>query len=592
MAIPRGLGSFDPTITTRFGPTGTEEIDALNRGIQLGMREGNEIARLGYMRRREKRDIQAAKELSDVRAAQRYKIHSEQKEGLFFQPTKNIDGINAARAEVSTMLVDKANQLFQEREKGNLSAVEYAKGMAFLEGQIPLYKTAEETIRVNAEKYLEGVANGTLSNINDPKVESWWGAVADGTASLRYATTKDGQIVITGEWDDPTDDIKGKVQVPLADIEKMAVVKYQPKEDVQTFRKASTDSMVKAKVSNSIANGASKQQLLSEIDNLKITKDEKSGKYNDTNVTTVFANNFDEYLEGLGDGDEVDQVAQYIMDGGPNNYYRSQNVLENVIQNVTKYGDKIDQNQRKKFEEMSTKEDLEELIKLGHLEDVKEALKQDYINSSVNEYNFQLEEQLTGAKRKERKERRDELKIQSDIKTLEDAKSDEKTFSKFQNNLLNIRKGFNSWKGKKREDFEFGPRGDANKTAFDRGENAQIEYLRNEYGKQDVTFKEEVIENPWYKSAEGKATMKNADLEDLKDIKEKNPPTISTGNYNVFHAGKLVGSTPKKNLFTQKFDKFLIRNIPKSRTTETAFDVTNLDEDAYKKDADKDLKVF
>ena len=44
MAIPRGLGSFDPTITTKFGPTGTEEIDALNRGIQLGIQEGNQVA--------------------------------------------------------------------------------------------------------------------------------------------------------------------------------------------------------------------------------------------------------------------------------------------------------------------------------------------------------------------------------------------------------------------------------------------------------------------------------------------------------------------------------------------------------------------
>ena len=405
MAIPRGLGSFDPTLTTKFGPTGTEEIDALNRGIQLGMREGNEIARLGYMRRREQRDIQAAKELSDVRAAQRYKIHSEQKEGLFFQPTKNIDGINAARAEVSTMLVDKANQLFQEREKGNLSATEYAKGMAFLEGQIPLYKTAEETIRVNAEKYLEGVANGTLSNINDPKVESWWGAVADGTASLRYATTKDGQIVITGEWDDPTDDIKGKVQVPLADIEKMAVVKYQPKEDVQTFRKASTDSMVAAKISNSIANGTSKEQLLSEIGTLKLDK-----KNPEKTVTTVFGNNFDEYLEGLGDGDEVDQVAQYVMDGGANNYYRSQMVLDKVIENLS-----LDKN---KFDDLDTKGDLEELIKLGKLEDYKEALKQDYIDSAVNEYNYQLEEKLTGVRRDEKKQERDELKRDLEIKEI------------------------------------------------------------------------------------------------------------------------------------------------------------------------------
>ena len=543
MAIPRGLGSFDPTITTRFGPTGTEEIDAINRGIQRGMQQGERMARLRYMRRREQRDIQAAKELSDVRAAQRYKIHSEQKEGLFFQPTKNIDGINAARAEVSTMLVDKANQLFQEREKGNLSAVEYAKGMAFLEGQIPLYKTAEETIRVNAEKYLEGVANGTLSNINDPKVESWWGAVADGTASLRYATTKDGQIVITGEWDDPTDDIKGKVQVPLADIEKMAVVKYQPKEDVQTFRNASTDSMVKAKVSNSIANGTSKQQLLSEIDNLKITKDEKSGKYNDTNVTTVFANNFDEYLEGLGDGDEVDQVAQYIMDGGPNNYYRSQNVLENVIQNVTKYGDKIDQNQRKKFEEMSTKEDLEELIKLGHLEDVKEALKQDYIDSSVNEYNYQLEEQLTGEKRKERKELAGELRTETNIKELREGKKGEKADNEFSDFLKDVRDKFNEFKTPK------GPLGEEIATPT---EEAQEEFLLDLYqsGGVDIVPERKKVVSQTYKNDPNK----------LEAWRQKNKnrsgyPTDyyeeggETGNYLIYNLGKLVTKAPKKLLF-------------------------------------------
>ena len=112
------------------------------------------------------------------------------------------------------------------------------------------------------EKYLEGEAAGTLSNTNDPKVESWWAAVADGSAKLQYKTTEAGEIVITGEWDDPNDDIKGKVQVPLSEIERMSVVRYQPKEEVSTFKKANTNSMLTAKIQNSIANGTSKADLL------------------------------------------------------------------------------------------------------------------------------------------------------------------------------------------------------------------------------------------------------------------------------------------------------------------------------------------
>ena len=588
MTIPRGFGSFDPTITTRFGPTGTEEIDALNRGVQLGMQQGQQVAKNIMMARREKADMEARRQLEETRADQRYKMYKQQEQGLNFPPTQNIDGINAARAEVSTMLVDKANKLFEAKEAGEITAKDYRKGMTLLESQIPMYKAAEETLRVNAEKYLAGVAAGTLSNTNDPKVESWWAAVADGSAKLQYKTTEAGQIVITGEWDDPNDDIKGKVQVPVSEIERMSTVRYQPKEEVSTFKKANTDSMLTAKIQNSIANGTSKADLLKGLQDptgspLKIDPNNPA-EYN--NMREQFGNNFDEYMEGLGEGDEVQQVAQYIMDGGKGNYLSSQSVLQSVI-------DKIENPALKaKFEDMNTEDDLKELIKLGKIEEVKEGLKNQYIDSSINQYNFDLTEKIKELNNVAQKERRDELKIQSDIKALKDETSDEKTFSKFQNRLLNIRKGFNSWKGRKREDFEFGPRGDDNKTAFDRSENAQIEYLREKYGEEDVTFEEEVIENPWYKSAEGRAYMKNASVEDLKSIKEKNPPTVSTGKYNVFHAGKLIGSTPKENLFTQKFDKFLIRNTPKSRTTETAFDVTNLDEDAYKKEADKDLKVF
>lgn len=595
MTIPRGFGSFDPTITTKFGPTGTEEIDALNRGVQLGLQQGQQVARTMQMRRRELRDIESRKQLEETRAATRYKLYKEQEQGLIFPPTQNIDGINAARAEVSTMLVDKANKLFEAKEAGEITAKDYRKGMTLLESQIPMYKAAEETIRINAEKYLAGQANGTLSNTNDPKVESWWAAVADGSAKLQYKTTEAGQIVITGEWDDPNDDIKGKVQVPVSEIERMSVVKYQPKEEVSTFKKANTDSMLTAKIQNSIANGTTKADLLKGLQ-------DPSGSQlridpNDPNMKDQFGNNFDEYMEGLGEGDDVQQVAQYIMDGGKGNYLSSQTVLQGVI-------DKIDDPTLKaKFEEMNTEGDLKELIKLGKLEEVKEGLRNQYIDSSINQYNFDLTEKIKELNNVAQKEKYDELRIEKGISDYEKAASDEKTFSAFQNDLLNIRKGFNSWKGKEKQiPTELNPRagGDLTpKTVFDRNENTQIEYLREKYGEKDITFKEEVIENPWYKTAAGKSRLKSiegmgmADREkNLKELEKEQPSTIATNNYNVFYAGKLVGATPKKNLFTQKFDRFLLRNIPKSKTGELIFDVTNLDEDAYKKEADIDLKVF
>ena len=598
MTIPRGFGSFDPTITTRFGPTGTEEIEALNRGVQLGMQQGQQVARNMQIAAREKRDIEARRQLEETRAATRYNLYKEQEQGLIFPPTKNIDGINAARAEVSTMLTDKANKLFEAKEAGEITGKDYRKGMSLLFQQIPMYKAAEETIRVNAEKYLEGEAAGTLSNTNDPKVESWWAAVANGSAKLQYKTTEAGEIVITGEWDDPNDDIKGKVQVPLSEIERMSVVRYQPKEEVSKFKKANTDSMLTAKIQNSIANGTTKAQLLAGLQDpggsqLKIDPSDPA-QYN--NMKDQFGNNFDEYMEGLGEGDPVQQVAQYIMDGGKGNYLSSQKVVQDVIDSM-----KIqDPTLKAKFEEMNTEGDLKELIRLNKLEEVKEGLRNQYIDSSINQYNFDLTEKIKQLNNVAQKEKRDELKIQSDINTLEEAAKNKNTFSAFQNKLLNIRKGFNSWKGEEKTLNVGDPRsGFVNKTVFDRDENAQIEYLRKKYGEEDVTFEEEVIENPWYKTAAGKSRLKSIegmDMEtrekDLKELEKEPPTTIATGKYNVFHAGKLIGSTPKKNLFTQKFDRFLLRNTPKSRTGELIFDVTNLDEDAYKKEADIDLKVF
>lgn len=590
MTIPRGFGSFDPTITTRFGPTGTEEIEALNRGVQLGMQQGQQVARSMQIAAREKRDIEARKQLEETRADQRYKMYKMQEQGLNFPPTENIDGINAARAEVSTMLVDKANKLFEAKEAGEITAKDYRKGMTLLESQIPMYKAAEETLRVNAEKYLAGVAAGTLSNTNDPKVESWWAAVADGSAKLQYKTTEAGQIVITGEWDDPNDDIKGKVQVPVSEIERMSTVRYQPKEEVSTFKKANTDSMLTAKIQNSIANGTSKADLLKGLQDptgspLKINP-------SDQNMREQFGNNFDEYMEGLGEGDEVQQVAQYIMDGGKGNYLSSQSVLQGVI-------DKIENPALKaKFEDMNTEGDLKELIRLGKIEEVKEGLKNQYIDSSINQYNFDLTEKIKELNNVAQKEKYDELRIQKGISDYEKAATDKKSFGIFQDKLLNIRKDFNSWKGEKKAVAASGPDDMEEKFTYNRDEDAKIKYLKDKYKEALVTFEPKMEENAFYKTSEGKKLLEQARADASNNdastynamIRKYGPIMKETNQYDVFHAGKLSHSIPKKDLFTKRFDQFLITNIPKSRTNETAFDVTNLDEDSYK--ADEDLKVF
>lgn len=369
MAQPRGFGSFDPTITTRFGPTGTEAMDALETGLQLGAQRGEQIARIIEQKRRAKLDAENARILNDTRQMQMYKMHTQQREGLYFEDDTKVDGIQNARAAVSTMLVNKANELYQAYEKGDISGLQYKKGMSILEGEVGKYKVAEETIRVNAEKYLAGVENGTLSNTNSAKVESWWAAVADGTAKLEYTQDKNGQIVIEGEWDDPTDNIKGKVRVPLGDIEKMSTVRYQPKESLNDYMTAEAKSAVEAKVQNTIAQKGN-------ISDLKKIDFKNPNDPTRKELTTIFENNFEDYIGSLGEGDKVSQIGQYIMDTGKGNYLASEALLNN-------YDDVGNKN-------MNTMEDLEYLMSKGKLDSFKEELKKDYVERSLATYNAEL----------------------------------------------------------------------------------------------------------------------------------------------------------------------------------------------------------
>ena len=111
MAQPSGFGSFDPTLTTRFGPTGTEDIEALEAGLQRGFQQGQQIAQIIQAGKRFRADQEKQKQLDDIRAVEIFEQHKLSQEKLNFpDEDDNVDGLSNARAEVSNMLVDKSNK--------------------------------------------------------------------------------------------------------------------------------------------------------------------------------------------------------------------------------------------------------------------------------------------------------------------------------------------------------------------------------------------------------------------------------------------------------------------------------------------------
>ena len=140
----------------------------------------------------------------------------------FADTPTTLDSISNARAEVSTELVKKANELFQARENGDIRPIDYIQAMSVLEGQIPLYKTAEETIRGVGEKFLVGVDENNFSNTNDPKLIAFGAALADGSAKIKYNMDNNGIISIDGsfQYDDDGTSKTEKIHVPLTEIQR------------------------------------------------------------------------------------------------------------------------------------------------------------------------------------------------------------------------------------------------------------------------------------------------------------------------------------------------------------------------------------
>ena len=376
MAQPSGFGSFDPTLTTRFGPTGTEDIEALEAGLQRGFQQGQQIAQIIQAGKRFRADQEKQKQLDDIRAVEIFEQHKLSQEKLNFpDEDDNVDGLSNARAEVSNMLVDKSNKLYQAYERGEISMLQLRQGQTILESQIPLYKTAEETLRVNAEKYLEGVTNNTLSGANDPKVEAFYSAVANNKMSnFKFEQGKNGQIKITGSYDYKGETIP--VNVPLKDIDSIGKVRYKPSVRVDENMSQNLASIVTAKINDSLKNGSEQSKL---GDELQLTQENKN------EIRPLLENSFDDYMESLGEGNEQKKLEQYLLDGGAENYFATDAVLSNVLKEAG-------------LPDKSTIEDMDALFSdpkyAKYAMKLKQDLKENYIARSEGQYNLELAKQL------------------------------------------------------------------------------------------------------------------------------------------------------------------------------------------------------
>lgn len=358
MATTKGLGWFD---TTYYGPTYTEDIDAINQGIEQGLKIGTAVRERQAENRRQQADYEANRQKQIVNELTLNKLDNESREGLILKPASKSDNLNDARIDFSNMLVDKFNQLKIARDAGDLTAADYSKGLMVLQQQVPAYKAAEKIMYTGAEQYLDALDDGTLSESNDPEALEFWGAIARGDANVNYKIGDDGNIFLTGTWNDSN----GKAQPIDAALKEMERLPFLSKKPETTV----------------------KQQLEADVSNILATKkgnamkafNEKTGKYQedynpisnpDGTPTTWFKQfadeSFDGYFGGLGGGNKKKALKEYLLDS-----------LE--VQDRVELMDKLAQ-----YTNKSDKNGSAESYGLATVNELVNDLKPDQIKSFIN----------------------------------------------------------------------------------------------------------------------------------------------------------------------------------------------------------------
>jgi hypothetical protein len=306
MANP-GLGWFDPTY---YGPTYTEDIEAINRGIELGQKTGQMIG-MGILRSRKlQEDIEERNRGALADALAMGKVEKNLQESLVLPPVEGVESLQNARVDFSNSLVNKLNELKQAKENGNITAADYAKGAIVLQQQIPAYKSAEKVLYGITEKYLDALEEGSLSSAISAENKEFFSAMVRGDVDLKFETAENGQVQMVGSFKD----IDGKdkpLQMALSRMEELPSVLTRPKSNVDDQIKADVDNIISTKTTNTQAKlNEATGKYEAQVQNIF----DKDGNPLDW-VKQTAEESFKGYMNSLGEGDKVKGVEQFILDG-------------------------------------------------------------------------------------------------------------------------------------------------------------------------------------------------------------------------------------------------------------------------------------
>jgi len=305
MANP-GLGWFDPTY---YGPTYTEDIEAINRGIELGQQTGQMIGMNILRSRRLQEDIEERNRGALADALAMGKVEKSLQESLVLPPVEGVESLQNARVDFSNSLVNKLNELKQAKENGNITAADYAKGAIVLQQQIPAYKSAEKVLYGITEKYLDALEEGSLSSAISAENKEFFSAMVRGDVDLKFETAENGQVQMVGSFKD----IDGKdkpLQMALSRMEELPSVLTRPQSNVDDQIKADVDNIISTKTTNTQAKlNEATGKYEAQVQNIF----DKDGNPLDW-VKQTAKESFKGYMNSLGEGDKVKGVEQFILD--------------------------------------------------------------------------------------------------------------------------------------------------------------------------------------------------------------------------------------------------------------------------------------
>ena len=303
--MSRGFGSFD---TTYYGPTYTEDIEAIEKGLQEGMQIGTQIAQARANNIKQKADLEAQRQRDAANQATMDKLDAATREGLILAGDTKSDNLNDARVDFSNMLVDKFNKLKIAKDDGTITAADYSKGVMTLQAQIPAYKAAERVMRSGIEQYTDALANGNLSNADNSEDIQFWAAMTRGDANVDYRINKDGTISLAGTWK-TTDGVEKPIDAELAEMDRLPFILTKPETTAAQQLAADVNNILDTKEGNAMRQMNKDGVYEAHIEKI-YTKD---GGYEPW-FKQFAEESFDGYFSGLGKGDPRKGLKQYLMD--------------------------------------------------------------------------------------------------------------------------------------------------------------------------------------------------------------------------------------------------------------------------------------